>query len=68
MARTVVSGIPELQRVFTEFKRGAANRIVRPAITKAARIGVKKIKAAIPSRYKGVRRAIGFRSLKKRFN
>lgn len=64
----IVSGLPELERVFREFKLSGANRIARPAINKAASLGAKYVKTQIPSRYKTVRKAIGWRSVKTKFN
>lgn len=63
-----VTGVPELQRVFREFKRSAANRIAGPAVRKSASFAAKQVKAEIPSRYKAIRKAIGWRSIKTRFN
>lgn len=63
-----VAGLADLERVFKELKRGVANRIVRPGLSKAGRLAVKKIKAQIPSRYKHVRKAIKSRSLKTKQN
>lgn len=65
---SAVSGIAELENVFKELRKGVANRIARPGLAKAGRLAVKKIKAEIPSRYKGVRKAIKSRSIKTKFN
>lgn len=63
-----VSGVQELERAFRELSKGMANRIVRPGLAKAGRLAVKKVKAAVPSRYKGVRKAIKSRSIKTKYN
>ena len=65
---SAVSGIAELEQAFKELSKGVANRIARPGLAKAGRLAVKKIKAEIPSRYKGVRKAIKSRSIKTKFN
>lgn len=65
---TAVMGVPELDRVFRELKKSVGNRIAGPAIRRAASFGAKKVKAAIPSRYKGVRKATGWRSMKTKYN
>jgi hypothetical protein len=63
-----VAGLSDLENVFKQLQKGVANRIARPGLAKAGRLAVKKIKAAIPSRYKGVRKAIKSRSIKTKFN
>jgi len=65
---SAVSGIAELENVFEVLRKGVANRIARPGLAKAGRLAVKKIKAEIPSRYKGVRKSIKSRSLKTKYN
>lgn len=63
-----VTGVAELDKVFRELKKGLANKIVRPGLNKAGRLAAKKVKATIPSRYKGIRKAIKSRSVKTKFN
>lgn len=64
----IVSGVPELQQLFKELKRGLANKVARPAINKAASIAAKRVKASIPARFKDARKAIGWRSIKTKHN
>lgn len=63
-----VTGVAELDKVFRELKKGLANKIARPGLYKAGRLAAKKVKASIPSRYKGVRKAIKSRSVKTKYN
>ena len=65
---SAVSGFAELDRVFRELSKGMANRIARPALGKAGRLAVKKVKATIPSRYKEIRKSIKSRSIKTKYN
>lgn len=59
-----VLGVRELDLLYERLKRSTANKIARPALSKAATVAVRKIKASIPGRYKDVRKAIGKKSLK----
>lgn len=68
MAGSSVSGVAELDKVFRELKKGLANKIARPGLNKAGRLAAKKVKASIPSRYKGVRKSIKSRSVKTKYN
>lgn len=61
MIDATVDGMEQLQRVLSEIPEDISNKILRPALTKGSRIAVKAIKAEIPSRYKDVRKAVGFR-------
>lgn len=63
----VVDGVRELNMLFEQLKRGAANKIARPALSKAGQHAVKVIKAAVPSRLKDIRKAIGYRIPKTKF-
>ena len=65
---SAVSGFEDLDRVFRELSKGMANRIARPALGKAGRLAVKKVKATIPSRYKEIRKSIKSRSIKTKYN
>jgi hypothetical protein len=65
---SAVSGVSELDRVFRELSKGMANKIARPGLAKAGRLAAKKVKASIPARYKGIRKAIKSRSVKTKFN
>lgn len=63
-----VTGVAELDKVFRELKKGLANKIARPGLKKAGRLAAKKVKATIPSRFKGIRKAIKSRLVKTKFN
>lgn len=55
----LLTGVAELDAKLAELKLGTANKIARPALTKAARMLLKKMKQAVPSPYKDVKRALG---------
>jgi hypothetical protein len=63
-----VAGLADLENVFKQLRKGVANRIVRPGLAKAGRLAVKRVKAAIPSRFKKVRKAIKSKNLKTKYN
>lgn len=65
---SAVSGFEDLDRVFRELSKGMANRIARPGLAKAGRLVAKRVKAAIPSKYKEARKAVKSRSVKTRRN
>lgn len=50
-----------LAKVLEEIGSTVAYNVLKPALTKACRVIVKHIKKETPSRYKSVRKAIGFR-------
>lgn len=64
----VVTGVRELDMLFNSLSKGMANRVARPALTKAGRLSVKIIKSTIPSTQKSIRKAIGSRSIKTKYN
>lgn len=59
-----VTGAKDIDRKLEMLKRGARNKVLRPALLKAARESAKIIKNRIPSRYKTVRAAIGASSVR----
>lgn len=63
-----VTGATELTRLYQELSKGVANRIARPALMKAGRVAVKRVKATIPSRMKDARRIISLKSIKTKTN
>lgn len=63
-----VTGVAELDRVFHELSKGMANRIARPALIKAARVTAKRVKAAIPPKFKDARKGIKAKSVKTKRN
>lgn len=63
-----VEGVAEVLKVLDGLKLSIANKIARPALNKAASRGAKIVKAKIPSRYKSVRKAIGWRPGKAKYN
>lgn len=63
-----VTGVRELDKALAEMKRGAVNRVMRPALNKAAKYSAARVKETIPGRYKTIRAAIGYRALKSRHN
>lgn len=58
-ATRIVLGIPELDARLEGLELAVANRVARSALSKGARLAAKKIKAAVPSRHKDIRKAIG---------
>jgi len=64
----VVTGVRELDMLFNNLSKGMANRIARPGLAKAGRLTAKKVKAAIPSRFKGARSGIKSKSIKTKRN
>jgi hypothetical protein len=65
---SAVTGVAELDRVFNELSKGMANRIARPALNKSGRLAAKIVKNSVPSKYKGVRKAIGSASIPTKVN
>ena len=63
-----ITGDKELQKALSELKISAAKRAVQKGLSKAAMEGRKIVKASVPSRYKTVRKAIGWRALKRKDN
>jgi len=60
-AKRILVGSIALNLKLNKLKAAGANRIARKALTKALRIGVKGVKANVPSQYKGAKKAIGWR-------
>jgi hypothetical protein len=63
-----VSGITSLVAALKLLTNSVPYRAMQPALNKAAQFGAKQVKASVPGRYKTVRKAIGWRAKKKRFN
>ncbi len=63
-----IEGDKTLQRALNELRESAAKRAVQKGLTKAAQEGRKIVKAEIPSQYKTVRKATGWRALKRKHN
>ncbi len=59
-----VTGAKDIDRKLEALKKSSRNKVLRPAIMKAARESAKIIKNRIPSRYKTVRAAIGAKAVK----
>ena len=55
----LMTGVEELDKKLAQLKLGAANKIARPALTKAARLLLKKMKAGVPPDKKDMKRALG---------
>lgn len=55
----LMTGVAELDKKLEGLKLGAANKIARPALSKAARFLLKKVKAGVPPQYKDAKRALG---------
>ncbi len=60
MAERIVTGLKEIDQALKQLERKAANRIVRAGLRKGARLAAKQIKAKVPSRYKNIRKSVGF--------
>jgi hypothetical protein len=55
----LITGVEDLDAKLATLKLGAANKIARPALTKAARHLLKKVKAAVPPDKKEAKKAMG---------
>lgn len=64
VGRNIIEGDAELQRIFGYLRQTAARRITTTGAAEAAKQLAKNVKASVPSRFKGARRAIGWRRLK----
>lgn len=62
-----MTGYKELMRTLDSLKKGDRNKILRPAVLKAAKEAAQIVKSKIPPRYKDVRAAIGSRLVKARY-
>lgn len=62
----LIEGDRELQRILKRLRTTAARRVVARGSVLAGRALAKQLKQEIPSRYKGIRRALGSRPLKTR--
>lgn len=63
-----VDGLEDIQKALGKLKLSMANRVARPGVNAAASMGAKIVKSKIPGRLKSVRKAIGWRSLKTKYN
>ena len=54
-----ITGVKELDAKLSMLKTSARNKIMRPAMQKAARAEAKAIKAAVPAQFKDAKKAIG---------
>lgn len=63
MPVVTVSGDKALRRLYGTMRRSVANKIARPALRKAGSAAAKIVKRHVPSQYKGVRKAIGWRGI-----
>lgn len=61
MSRRLLTGVEELDKKLEGLKNGAANKISRPALTKAARYLLKVMKQNVPANMKDAKRALGMR-------
>jgi hypothetical protein len=59
-----IQGATDVYKALEHMKASVSAKVQRPALTKAGRLGVKHVKATIPSRLKELRKAIGSRTLK----
>ena len=57
-----------LQKNIRRLQDALPKKIARKALAEVGKVGVKKIKGAIPGRYRGVRKAIKWRQKKLRYN
>lgn len=58
-ATRIITGVEDLDKKLEALKAGAANKIARPALTKAARFLLKKVKTSVPPQYKDAKKALG---------
>lgn len=59
MAERIVTGVRSLDRKLKRLARKSANKAARSGLGKGARLGAKLVKKEIPSKQKGIRKAIG---------
>lgn len=64
MAVAFVTGAKQIDRVLSQMKRVGARTAVQKGMRKAGSNLAKRVKSQIPSRYKNVRKSIGWRALK----
>lgn len=62
----IVSGDKQISRILKQMRTTAARRVTTAGAAEAAKQLAKKVKATIPSRFKGARKAVGWRRLKVR--
>jgi len=60
----IIQGDKELQRIMKRMRTTSARRTMTAGAGKAAQLLAKKVKATIPTRFKGAKQAIGWRRLK----
>ena len=63
-----LKGERELNRKLKTLRESAAKRAVQRGLSKAAQYSLKGVKGTIPSKYKDVRKAVGWRALKRSQN
>lgn len=64
MVRPLVQGDKKLNRILKQMRTTAARRVTTAGAAEAGKQLAKDVKATIPSRFKGARKAIGWRRLK----
>jgi hypothetical protein len=67
-AMPTVSGLAQIIASLRLMAGNVPYKAMQPAINKAAQYAAKQVKASVPGRYKSVRKAIGWRAKKKKFN
>jgi len=60
----IIQGDKELQRIMKRMRTTSARRTMTTGAAEAAKQLAKNVKATVPSRFKGARKAIGWRRLK----
>jgi hypothetical protein len=55
----LLTGVEDIDKKLAELKIGTANKIARPALAKACRHLLKKMKAGVPPNYKDAKKALG---------
>ena len=63
-----ITGDVALMKALKTLKESAAKRAMQRGLSKAAQEGRKLVKASVPSKYKEIRKAIGWRALKRAKN
>ena len=63
-----ITGDAGLMRALKTLKDSAAKRAMQRGLNKGAQEGRKAVKASVPSRYKEIRKAIGWRAIKRSKN
>ena len=63
-----ITGDAALMKALRTLKESAAKRAMQRGLNKGAQEGRKVVKASVPSRYKDIRKAIGWRAIKRSKN